>query len=205
MEIFGNLERLAASLYPLRIPIAIGTTALFALALFGAYRLGLGRLIWRHKLASGVIGATALVVLAPAAYYLGSPVWTRTSLIEPASGTSGGAPSDLSPQNAILRGAFTGADDFHFGRGRALITEAAPAQYTLRFEDFSVQNGPDLYVYLSTNPAGFAPDAINLGRLKASDGAFNYDIPAGTDISRVRSVVVWCRQFSVLFATAPVT
>ena len=95
-----------------------------------------------------------------------------------------------------------GADAFHFGRGRALIIEVAPGRQTLRMEDFSVQNGPDLFVYLSPNPSGYAADAVNLGKLKASDGAFNYDVPEGIDISRIKSVIVWCRQFSVLFAAA---
>ena len=46
------------------------------------------------------------------------------------------------------RGMFEGADDFHFGRGDALLIETAPGAYTLRFENFSVRNGPDLFVYL---------------------------------------------------------
>jgi hypothetical protein len=102
-------------------------------------------------------------------------------------------------------GEFEGADSFHFGRGQALLIETAPDTYTLRFEDFSVRNGPDLFVYLSPDPDGYASDALELGRLKATDGAFNYDVPAGTDISRYGSAVVWCKPFSVLFAVATFT
>jgi hypothetical protein len=99
-----------------------------------------------------------------------------------------------------------GADDFHFGRGDALIIETEPGKYVLRFENFSVRNGPDLFVYLSEDPAGEDVDeALNLGALKATDGAFNYEIPAGIDVSRVKSAVVWCKQFSVLFAHAELT
>ena len=103
------------------------------------------------------------------------------------------------------RGPFHGADDFHFGRGDALLIESAPGQYVLRFENFSVRNGPDLYVYLSPDPGGDVDEntALNLGTLKGTDGAFNYDIPPGTDVSQYRSAVVWCRQFTVLFAAAP--
>ena len=103
------------------------------------------------------------------------------------------------------RGPFHGADEFHFGRGDALLIESAPGQYILRFENFSVRNGPDLYVYLSPDPGGDVDEntALNLGTLKGTDGAFNYDIPAGTDVSQYRSAVVWCRQFTVLFAAAP--
>jgi hypothetical protein len=74
----------------------------------------------------------------------------------------------------------------------------------LRLENFSVRNGPDLYVYLSTDPSGVSVvETLNLGALKATDGAFNYEIPAGIDMTGIKSVGVWCRQFSVLFAHAP--
>ncbi|MBA3627259.1 MAG: DM13 domain-containing protein [Chloroflexi bacterium] len=45
-------------------------------------------------------------------------------------------------------------------------------------------------------------EARGWGALKASDDSFNYEIPAGVDIDAVGSVVIWCRAFSVLFATA---
>ncbi len=44
--------------------------------------------------------------------------------------------------------------------------------------------------------------ALNLGGLKGTDGAFNYDIPEGTDISQYMSAIIWCRQFDVLFGHA---
>ncbi len=103
----------------------------------------------------------------------------------------------------IASGEFRGADDFHFGRGQALLIETAPDTYTLRFENFSVRNGPDLFVYLSLDPDGYSDDALELGRLKATDGAFNYEIPAGTDVLQFKSAIVWCKPFSVLFAVAP--
>jgi hypothetical protein len=55
---------------------------------------------------------------------------------------------------------------------------------------------------LSPNPDGYADGSLNLGALKATDGAFNYEVPAGTDVSRFESAIVWCDAFSVLFATA---
>ena len=61
-----------------------------------------------------------------------------------------------------------------------------PGVYTLRLEDFSVRNGPDLFVYLSPDAAGYTDDALELGRLKATDGSFNYELPPGTDPADVR-------------------
>lgn len=103
---------------------------------------------------------------------------------------------------AIAEGEFQGADDFHFGEGQALLIETAPSEYTLRFENFSVRNGPDLYVYLSPDADDYADGALELGTLKGTDGAFNYEIPAGTDVSLFQSALIWCKAFSVLFAHA---
>jgi hypothetical protein len=105
-------------------------------------------------------------------------------------------------RRVVQQGEFAGADHLRCGRGTALLIETAAGRYTLRFEEFSVRNGPDLFVYLSPDAGGFADGALNLGELKATDGAFNYGVPAGTDVAQFRSAVVWCRQFSVLFATA---
>lgn len=102
----------------------------------------------------------------------------------------------------VAEGQFRGADDFHFGEGQALLIETEPGKYVLRFEQFSVRNGPDLFVYLSPDANGYGAGALKLGGLKGTDGAFNYDIPEGTDVSRFKGAIVWCDQFSVLFATA---
>jgi hypothetical protein len=103
----------------------------------------------------------------------------------------------------VLTGTFRGTDEFHFGEGTASIIETAPGRYTLRFEAFSVRNGPDLFVYLSPDAEGYADGALELGTLKATDGAFGYELPEGVDPADFRSAVIWCKQFAVLFAVAP--
>jgi hypothetical protein len=70
-------------------------------------------------------------------------------------------------------------------------------------EDLRVTNGPDLYVYLSADRQ--ASDFVDLGRLKANNGNQNYDVPEGTDLSKYDTVLVWCKQFSVLFGSAELT
>lgn len=134
---------------------------------------------------------------APPSATPGAPTPTATEAAE-------AEPTDPPFEPGVRRqGEFSGADEFHFGRGTALLIETAPGQYVLRFEEFSVRNGPDLFVYLSPNPGGYADGALNLEELKATDGAFNYEIPPGTDLAQFQSTVVWCRAFSTLFATAP--
>jgi hypothetical protein len=126
---------------------------------------------------------------------------------EPAGSPGGSAPKEDPPApsfepQVVSSGEVSGADDFHFGEGTALLIETGPGTYTLRFEDFSVQNGPDLFVYLAADKDS-VDGALNLGDLKATDGAFNYEVPAGTDISQFDYAIVWCRDFAVLFASAP--
>ena len=111
-------------------------------------------------------------------------------------------PTPFAP-TTLVAGTFHGADDFHSGAGTASIIETAPGQYTLRFEEFSVRNGPDLYVYLSPAADGYADGALELGTLKATDGAFGYELPEGADPTAFESAVIWCKQFAVLFAVAP--
>ena len=49
---------------------------------------------------------------------------------------------------------------------------------------------------------GDAPGAIELGKLKADKGNQNDEGPPGIDPRSATTVVIWCRQFSVLFAWA---
>ncbi len=43
---------------------------------------------------------------------------------------------------------------------------------------------------------------VDLGRLRAFKGSQRYAIPAGLDLARFQSVIVWCEQFSVLISPA---
>lgn len=140
-------------------------------------------------------------------------VTATETMTETATETATGTPSadttvaavaadDAALPRLVLEGTWEGADDFHFAEGRVLIVETEPGVYILRVEDFSVRNGPDLFVYVSPDPAGYTAEAVKLGELKATDGAFNYEIPAGVTLDQMRSAVVWCDAFAVLFATA---
>lgn len=130
-----------------------------------------------------------------------TPAPTAGASAQPTAVPTPGLPPAFEPR-VTASGTLAGADSFHFGNGTALVIETAPDTYTLRFVDFSVRNGPDLFVYLTAD-ANNLENAINLGELKATDGAFNYEVPAGTDVSRFTHAIVWCRQFEVLFASAP--
>jgi hypothetical protein len=97
----------------------------------------------------------------------------------------------------------------HASSGRATVVRLPDSRRYVRFEPFRTSNGPDLRVYLSATPATgpaerFDSDYVELGHLKGNVGNQNYGIPAGLELRRFRSVVVWCKRFSVAFAAAPV-
>ena len=101
----------------------------------------------------------------------------------------------------LLSGSFVGVGDgIHDAKGNALVVPLENDQKILRLEDFSSTNGPDLYVYLASDVS--ASDYVSLGRLKANNGNQNYDIPEGTDLTKYDTVLIWCKQFSVLFGSA---
>ena len=94
-------------------------------------------------------------------------------------------------------------DDLHRGTGPVSLIELDGKTY-LRFDNVAIQNGPDLHVYLARGMGGAYDGSrdLYLGALKATNGSFNYELPAGTPLSDYRSVVVWCRAFTVLFTWA---
>lgn len=100
-------------------------------------------------------------------------------------------------------------DGAHKTSGTASIYQLADGKQVLRLANFETSNGPDVQVYLVAAPdaldnetvtkAGFLP----LGELKGNQGDQNYELPAGVDLNKYRSVSIWCRRFSVNFGTAP--
>ena len=101
----------------------------------------------------------------------------------------------------ILMGNFVEAGDgFHKAEGIAKVINLADGRTFLRLENLKTTNGPDLYVYLSVGKD--ASDIVNLGRLKGNIGNQNYEIPAGTDLSKYDTVLIWCKAFSTLFGSA---
>lgn len=100
-----------------------------------------------------------------------------------------------------LMGNFVEAGDgFHKAEGIAKVINLADGRTFLRLENLKTTNGPDLYVYLSVGKD--ASDIVNLGRLKGNIGNQNYEIPAGADLSKYNTVLIWCKAFSTLFGSA---
>ncbi len=116
-----------------------------------------------------------------------------------------GMSHDMEP--AILgKGEFRGLA--HETKGVATIHQLAEGKRILRLTNFETSNGPDVHVYLvasevakdnaTVKEAGF----VDLGSLKGNKGDQNYDVPAGADLAKYKSVSIWCARFGVNFGAA---
>ena len=97
-----------------------------------------------------------------------------SGVLSPTSGISGGGNVKISLDNGI---------------------------YKLTLENYTIENGPDLKVYLSKT-ASTTSDFVNLGNATASTV---YTIPQQADLSVYKYVLIHCQQYNHLFATAALT
>lgn len=140
-------------------------------------------------------------ILGNAFWYLASPLWIDVVVSET-------LPDELTLTKRAT-GTFAGADAAHRGSGIASVLETAAGAKFIALSDFEVTNGPDLKVILvkAENPQSSADvkavEWVSLGPLKGNIGDQTYMIPSDLDVSEYGSVVIWCKQFGVLFAAAP--
>jgi hypothetical protein len=104
---------------------------------------------------------------------------------------------DTDGATVLASGAFLGVG--HTASGTATIYESM-GKRTVVLDPYSSQNGPDLKVYLSKSDD--ASEYVNLGQLKSTMGKQSYDVPAAVNVNEYPYVLIWCEEFSVLFARA---
>ncbi|MEK6206900.1 MAG: DM13 domain-containing protein [Chloroflexota bacterium] len=170
----------------------------------------IGRSFSAHPawLAGAFLTVAALSIIG---WYLGSPLFVRTYRSDPlpsaapSLSASTGSPSATSPVSPrpVRSGELGYVDALHNGNGVVRLVDLGGSS-VIRFDDVAITNAPDVHVYLSRETGGKWSEATSLylGGLKATNGSFNYEVPAGTDPASYRSVVVWCRAFRVLITWA---
>ena len=94
---------------------------------------------------------------------------------------------------------FVGID--HDAAGTARLIQLEDGSLLVRFEQFSVEAGPDYDVYVVAGADVAVPDGgTRLGDLKGTAGDQNYDIPAGAipaaGVEAV-TILIWCEIFAV--------
>ena len=108
----------------------------------------------------------------------------------------------------VAEGQFQDADEFHQGAGTVTLYRLADGTHLLRFEDFRVTNGPQLHVLLANHAEPVnrndleADGYVDLGGLKGNVGSQNYEIAANITVDTVKSIVIYCKPFHVVFSTA---
>ena len=99
----------------------------------------------------------------------------------------------------------------HATTGTVRIIKQPDGSRILTLENLDTSNGPDVHVWLSAadvveGQAGWytAGSAAHhdLGLIKGNQGNQVYEIPDSVDLSRYKSVDLWCVQFSVSFGAA---
>jgi hypothetical protein len=145
------------------------------------------------------VTALGLVLMAPVVWYLASPLFITRAAEDDGSFAIHGT--------TLRTGMFGEIDAIHKGSGIAEIVSLPDGQRVLRLRDFQVTNGPDLYVYLSGHPAPRTGRDVHdggaeLGRLRGNVGNQQYELPPDIELAGIRSAVIYCKAFNVVFSTA---
>jgi len=99
----------------------------------------------------------------------------------------------------------------HPTQGTATIYRIADGGRVIRFTNFKTSNGPDVHIYMvaaadaTDNASVLRAGFIDLGSIKGNIGDQNYALAPDVDLSKYRTVSVWCKRFSVNFGAAPLT
>ncbi len=115
----------------------------------------------------------------------------KTEVMPTKPGASLAAPVILAEAPLVARA--------HEVEGKALLVQVGDKRY-VRFENLQTINGPDLRIYLSADLG--TDDIVDLGPIRATQGNVNYELPAGTDLTKYKNALIWCRAFGVLFSYA---
>jgi len=171
------------------------------------------RIIWAVVAVAVIGGGAGLYWFQPWKLFTSRTVNESLPVIvtEPAASDGTAAPSGpATPQNTLVA-AGTIVSHEHDSSGTARLVRLAGGEVQLVFENLVTSDGPDLRVWLTDQPVLAGRDGwfvfddgryVELGPLKANRGNQVYDIPAGTDLSGLSSVTIWCKRFSVSFAAA---
>lgn len=106
----------------------------------------------------------------------------------------------------LAEGELRRIDAVHYGQGTVQLLQSADDASIVRFDNVTIANGPDLYVYISetANPGNTIASLgqyADLGKLKGNIGSQNYVLPDNLEF-KPQSIIVWCKRFGVLFTYA---
>jgi hypothetical protein len=124
--------------------------------------------------------------------------------LQPVNAESSMMGSKMSKNLVLASGEFIKSE--HPTTGMAQIVMKNGQKYLKFDSNFKSDSGPDLFVILhrQSSPKLYgAKDYMSLGRLQKVAGQQMYKIPNGVNVSKYKSVVIWCRQFNATFGYVP--
>lgn len=133
------------------------------------------------------------------------------SAVPSAAASSAPVPSATAPAGPVQLAAGSLISHEHTTSGTVRIIKQQDGVRVLTLEDLDTSNGPDVHVWLSAahvveGTGGWftsgSADHYDLGVIKGNQGNQVYEIPAHVDLSKYKSVDLWCVQFSVSFGAA---
>ena len=97
----------------------------------------------------------------------------------------------------VAKGTFS--SNAHTTSGTIELMKKQSGEHYLNFKDFKTDAGPDLRIYLS---ADLGASTFTEVSSEVKNGNYQLTVPAGTNTSIQKYVLIWCKQFSVLFGNA---
>lgn len=153
-----------------------------------------------------------LAVLA-AAFALQAPAYAQDSMQQDkmqSDNMKHDKMGDKTMQEGMAKTLFSGKfhGKVHKTEGRATVYQEADGKLVLRLTGFKTSNGPDVHVvlvaaYEDGNSLKSDMERVELGKMKGNEGDQNYEIPAGTDLTKFRTVSIYCERFNANFGAAP--
>ena len=152
----------------------------------------------RAKVISGIL---LLITVALAGYYFISPLF-NTIEVNDTLPESFQTPLEEGGSVYAMDGPFAvEGTTGHPAEGEVFVYEGDGKRF-IRFENFKTINGPNLHLYLAKDKD--AKEYIDLGPIRGTEGAINYELPDDVTLDEYPFVLHWCVPFSVLFNYAEV-
>ena len=125
---------------------------------------------------------------------------------------------EMAGAEPIATGGFTRIDSVRWAQGNVTLYQQADDSKVLRFEQFSVANGPGLRVALALTPPPELEEAadsspidyilisgFDLGPLWGTSGNQNYEIAPEINLDQYDSVVIYSPSLEMIYSIAPLT
>ena len=145
-----------------------------------------------------IIFGIVIVIILGIGYYAIPPLFIHTRVDEVAPQITQASISANTDKVSEKSVPITGTSG-HPASGTVKIVKVDSKTY-LRYENFKTINGPDIYVYLAKDLD--AKEYVSLGKVRATEGNINYEIPSNVNIRDYPYALTWCKTFGVLFNSA---